>query len=69
MRGEVVLLALIFGVGFYTIIAAYLDWDWFFRHHRARPIVGLFGRQGARVFYILLGGLLVGMGACLLLSS
>lgn len=37
------------------IAAAVGDWDWFFENMRARLFVHLFGRDGARVFYALLG--------------
>lgn len=41
--------------GVFVIAAAVLDWDWFFTNWRARFFVNLFGRDGARLFYALLG--------------
>ncbi|MBQ8107975.1 MAG: immunity 17 family protein [Ruminococcus sp.] len=46
-------------VGVFILAAAYFEWDWFFNNYKARPIVALFGRNGARIFYGVLGGLFV----------
>ncbi len=45
--------------GLLCIAAAVCDWDWFFDNYRARPFVKLLGRNGARVFYAILGALLM----------
>jgi len=46
--------------GVFSIVAAVLDWDWFMNNYRARLFVSLFGRTGARIFYVILGiGLIV----------
>lgn len=48
------------GVGFFAVAAAVMDWTWFMNHRKARFFIQLFGRNGARVFYGLLGfGLMV----------
>ncbi len=44
-----------FGAGLFSIVASILNWDWFFNHRRARIFLKMFGRTGARVFYIILG--------------
>ena len=44
------------------ILASVNDWDWFFENYRARPFVKLFGRDGARKFYIGLGIFIIVMG-------
>lgn len=41
--------------GAFSIFCSVKDYDWFFNNHRAKPFVFLLGRNGARVFYILLG--------------
>lgn len=51
--------------GVFVMAAAVLDWDWFFNNWRARFFVDLFGRDGARLFYALLGGLLFFLAAML----
>lgn len=54
-----------FACGIFVIAAAALDWDWFFNNWRARFFVDLFGRDGARLFYALLGGVLFFLAATL----
>jgi hypothetical protein len=44
-----------FGAGLFSIVASILNWDWFFNNRRARIFLKMFGRTGARVFYIILG--------------
>ena len=39
----------------FTIISSVLNWDYFFNNRRARIFVKLFGRTGARIFYVLIG--------------
>ena len=52
---------LIAGAGAFSIAGAAGDWDFFMNHRKARLFVALFGRQGARMFYGLLGsGLVLG---------
>jgi uncharacterized membrane protein YuzA (DUF378 family) len=41
--------------GLFSIICALKDFDWFMNNRRAAFFVRIFGRGGARVFYILLG--------------
>jgi len=48
------------GVGGFALAGAVCDWDWFMNARKARFMVSLLTRTGARVFYGLLGaGLLV----------
>ena len=54
--------------GAFTITAAALDWDFFMNHSKARLWVSLFGRNGARVFYLVLGLALAALGVVILLS-
>ena len=41
--------------GVLAIFCAFMDYDWFFNHSKAKPFVALFGRSGTRMFYIILG--------------
>ncbi len=66
LHGLVLLTAM--GSGLLSIAGGFMGWDWFLNHPRARPVVRLLGREGARVFYILLGGLLIALCTVLLLS-
>lgn len=53
---------LFLGAGGFTLTASAQNWEWFFTHHRARLLVSVFGRQGARIVYGVLGGALVIFG-------
>ncbi|MFK7768456.1 MAG: immunity 17 family protein [Mariniblastus sp.] len=48
--------------GLFSIAGAALDWNWFMNNSKAWLFTKLFGRNGARVCYILLGLILVAMG-------
>lgn len=41
--------------GLFAIAGSLLDWDWFMNNRKAKIFVKLFGRNGARIFYCLLG--------------
>ena len=47
--------------GIVSLLAAVLDWEWFFTARNARFIVQNVGRRQARWFYGVLGLLLIGM--------
>ncbi len=48
--------------GLFSIVAAILNWEWYMTARKARFIVRIFGRTGARVFYVLLGLVFVVLG-------
>ena len=50
------------GAGLFSIAGAVFNWDWFMENSRARFFVQVFGRDGARVFYVTLGLFLIIMG-------
>jgi hypothetical protein len=58
----VVTLIFTLGAGFFSIAGAVFNWDWFMENSRARFFVQIFGRDGARVFYVILGLFLIVMG-------
>ena len=41
--------------GVFAVLGAALDWDFFMESRKARLFVGMFGRNGARAFYGVLG--------------
>jgi len=45
----------LFIAGAFCICAAIWNWDFFFSNYRTKPFSRLFGRNGARIFYIVLG--------------
>lgn len=49
-------------VGLLAILAALFDWDWFFTAQNTQFIVSNVGRQRARMFYAVLGVLMIGTG-------
>jgi hypothetical protein len=68
---NVLVCLLVVAAGAFCLAASFKNWDWFFNNHRARLIVAIFGRNGARIFYglldsvLALGGLVFGVGLLL----
>lgn len=54
--------------GLFSICGAAFDWDWFINSRKAQLFVALFGRNGARIFYGILGTVIVIMGALVTLG-
>lgn len=54
--------------GLFSICGAVLDWDFFINSRKARFFVSTLGRTGARVFYGILGLVIVVMGALITLG-
>lgn len=55
-------------MGIFALCGAGLDWNWFMNHRKARFLVWIFGRNGARLVYGLVGCLLIVLGALLTLG-
>jgi hypothetical protein len=49
--------------GLFSAGAAVADWEWFMNHPKARLWCSIFGRGGARFFYVVLGIALIVLGA------
>lgn len=56
---------LIVAGGMFSIAGAAFDWDWFMNSRKAAFLVAILSRTGARIFYLLLGLVLVTMGILL----
>lgn len=56
-------------IGLLTISAAVFDWDWFMYSSKARFFVNLFGRAGTRVFYGILGIVIIILGILFFLAA
>lgn len=55
--------------GLFSILGGWMDWDFFMENRKAKRLVALIGRKGARIFYGALGAaLVVGGGAMLLIG-
>ena len=48
--------------GIFAFFCAYKDYDWFMNSSKASWIVKLFGRNGARIFYMGLGVFIIVIG-------
>lgn len=59
---EYFILVLFIVLGVFSIIASVLNLDWYFQTDGARILVKRFGRNGARIFYVLLGIALIACG-------
>ena len=55
--------------GVFCIFCAYKDYDWFMGSSKAWLFVKMFGRDGARKFYIGLGTFIVLCGAVMLFAG
>ena len=49
-------------IGLFTLAGAYFNWDWFMGHWKSRIFVKILGDNGARLFYIVFGVVIAGMG-------
>jgi len=55
--------------GLFSVTGAVFDWSWFMSARKARLLVTVLTRTGARVFYALLGGGLAGSGIGLVIAG
>lgn len=49
--------------GLFAAIAGVGNWDWFMNHPKARFMCSVFGRSGARIFYVVIGIAFIVLGA------
>jgi small neutral amino acid transporter SnatA (MarC family) len=59
---------IVIAMGLFSLLGAILDWDWYMNHRKARFIVKILGRKGARIFYAILGLGLIVLGVLLALG-
>lgn len=52
---EYFILFIFMALGLFSLVAAIFNFDWYFQTSGAATFIKLFGRQGARIFYALLG--------------
>ena len=64
---EYFILVIFIALGLFSLTPAILTIDWYFKSSGAATFIKLFGRQGARIFYGLLGLALIACGVCGLL--
>ena len=61
MTGQYVVQGIFALAGLVSLLAALLNWDWFFTARNSQVIVRNVGRNRARFFYGILGVILIGM--------
>ena len=59
---------LVAAAGLFAIAGAVFNWDFFMNNRKARLFVSLLGRNGARVVYVILGGIIITLGALIALG-
>ena len=62
MKENLLLEIFIFGAGIFSIVSSIFNFDFYFESRKARFFVSIFGRNGARVFYGILGLFLIILG-------
>jgi len=63
---DLIVLIIVFAGGLFSILASVLNWNFFFENRRANIFVKILGRNGARIFYFLLGLFLLFLGYLIL---
>lgn len=56
-------------IGGFSICGAYFNWDFFFESRKAKPLVAIFGRNGARIFYAILGAFIIFCGIMVMVTN
>lgn len=51
--------------GAFSLLSSVKNFDWFFSNSKAKPFVKIFGRNGARIFYSILGIFMIILGLVL----
>ncbi len=51
--------------GVFSLLSSVKNFDWFFNNSKAKPFVKIFGRNGARIFYSILGIFIIILGLVL----
>ncbi len=59
---EIFIPIIIIACGIFSLLGAVNNWDWFFNNYKAQPFVKIIGRTGARIFYGILGAVIIVLG-------
>ena len=68
MDGRQLLAWILVGAGAFSICGGLFDWEWFMNSRRAQFWLKAFGRRGARIFYVVLGVVIVTLGSMMALG-
>ena len=60
---------LIFFAGGFSIFCSVKDFDWFFNNRKARMWISLWGRKGARIFFIVFGIFVIFCGIMMIVTG
>jgi len=52
-------LIILIAAGIFSMTGGICDWDFFMNSRKARGIIKIFGRNGARIFYVCLGAAII----------
>lgn len=55
-------------IGFFSVICSVGNFNWYFNNRKAQGMVRLFGRNGARVFYSIVGVIIIFLGGAVMLG-
>lgn len=58
----------IVAAGLFSLAGGVYNWEWFMNHRKARFMSTILSRTGARIFYVILGLVLVGFGILITLG-
>lgn len=56
---EYFILSIFIFLGLFSLVAALFNFDWYFKTSNAMTIIHWLGRSGARIFYGILGAVLI----------
>ena len=68
MNESLIYSILFMAIGLFAIIGSVTNWDYFLNHRKAQLFIKLLGRQGTRIFYVILGLGLFSVGILSLLG-
>ena len=69
MASQYLIQGIFAAAGIVSLLAALLDWDWFFTAQNTLFVVRNVGRRQARWFYGILGMILIGMSVFFFLNT
>lgn len=59
----------IVALGLFTFGGGYYQWPWFMNNHKARFVVTVLSKTGARVFYMIVGAFFIFLGVLAMFSE
>lgn len=69
MTGQYIVQGIFALAGIISLLASLLNWDWFFTTRNAQTIIRNVGRSQARLFYGILGAIIIGMAVFFFLET